>query len=108
MLAKKTEANAFLHVRLLGMHGNLDQIAADRERFLMGLNFVLTMQVFPLFPFHGESVSHAVYGLHIRRFLGLRLDLLANAANVDIDASRSNRTIVAPDTVQQMVSRENH
>ena len=57
-----------------------------------------------LFPFDGESVSHTVYGLHIRRFLGMRLDLFANTANVDIDASRSDGAIIAPDAIQQMVS----
>src|SRR5262245_60540681 len=61
-----------------------------------------------LFQFRGEPISHAVNRLDVRGCLRLGLDFFADAANIYIDASGCDTAVVAPDAIEQLITRKNH
>ena len=53
-----------------------------------------------------ETVAGPAHGLKIARDFGVGLDLLADAADVDIDGARRDEAGVAPDGVEEVVAAE--
>src|SRR5271169_5715870 len=54
-----------------------------------------------------EAVAGAADRFQIARVLGVRLDLFADAADVDVDGAGSDVGGIAPDGVEQMIAAEN-
>src|SRR5262249_19170619 len=55
-----------------------------------------------------KPVSHAVNGLDIRWLLRLNLDLFADPAHINVDASGRNRTVVTPYAIEELIPRKHH
>src|ERR1700680_2170283 len=53
-----------------------------------------------------EAVAGAAYGFQVARVFGVRFDFFANAADVDVDGTRSDVRGVAPHGVEKMVAAE--
>src|ERR1700686_2409316 len=65
------------------------------------------MRFFTCSSFRGlETVAGAAHGLEIARVLGVGLDFLADAADVDVDRARSDVGGVAPDGVKKVIAAE--
>ena len=53
-----------------------------------------------------EAVAGAAHGFEVARRLGVGFDLLADAADVDVDRARGDEAGVAPDGVEEVVAAE--
>ena len=53
-----------------------------------------------------EAVAGAAHGFQIARVLRVGLDFFADAADIDIDRTRSDVGRVAPDGVEKMIAAE--
>src|ERR1700755_374332 len=51
-----------------------------------------------------EAIASATHGLQIARSLGVGLNLLANAANIDVNRTRCDEACVTPYCVQKMIT----
>jgi len=53
-----------------------------------------------------EAIAGAAHGLQIARILRIDLDLLTNAANIDVYRAGRDKARVAPDGVEQAIAAE--
>src|SRR5664279_4943849 len=53
-----------------------------------------------------KQISGAAHRLQMQRIFRIRFDYFAQTANVDIDAARSDKTIGAPDGVEELIAGE--
>ena len=59
-----------------------------------------------LFHAGDETIADAVDGLQVCRLLGSGLNFLSNPADINIHASRRDRSIVSPYPIQQLITRK--
>ena len=53
-----------------------------------------------------EAIAGAAHGFQVARILRIDLDLLTDAAHIDIDGAGSDKARIAPDGVEQVVAAE--